>query len=162
MRPLLAAAAIAVSLVAFAAFAASAVDLNGKWEVQSLSADRDIKIEQKGTKVVAYRVLWPEFEGQKYKLEHLYRGTLNGNSIKGQLLVKEEELPDFEVLREFVGAVEADGALVLDGLPLKRTDAGGSQEQAPAAPQPKGPGRPTAAPELSQLTIRAWSCARCG
>ena len=45
--------------------------------------------------MLARTVMWPEFEGEKYKLEHLYRGTINGDRIKGKLLVREEELPDF-------------------------------------------------------------------
>ncbi len=95
-------------------------NLSGAWEIQSMGSDRAIAIQQKGKKLVAHRVLWPEFEGTKYKLGHLYRGRLRGRRIKGQLLVREEELPKFEVLRSFTGSLEKDGTIILDGLPLKR------------------------------------------
>lgn len=104
--------------------AVSATDLSGSWEIQSMGADRNVVIQQKGSKVVAHRLMWPEFEGKKYKLEHLYRGRLSGRGIRGQLLVREEELPAFEVLRSFSGSVQRDGTIILDGLPLKRSGKG--------------------------------------
>src|SRR4051794_1649760 len=108
-----------------AARAAWAVDLSGKWEVQAMGSDREMVVQQKGAKLVAHRVLWPEVDGKKYKLEHLYRGTITAGQIKGELLVKEEELPDFEVLRAFSGSISGEGQIVLDGLPLKRLEGAG-------------------------------------
>src|SRR5689334_9431212 len=135
-------------LLAYAGSAA-AQDLTGTWEVQSLGSDRAMTIEQKGKKIVAHRVLWPEFEGEKYKLEHLYRGTLeaDGKSIKGQLLVKEDQLPDWEVLRAFTGKINSADDANIDGLPIKRTGAA-------AAPAPKaGPGgRDNPPPSISMAT----------
>src|SRR5712691_7423083 len=93
---------VALFLVSSQAFAA---DLSGKYEVQSMGADRALDMQQKGNKIVAHRIMWPEFEGQKYKLEHLYRGTVNGQAIKGELLVKEEDAKEYEVLRDFTGSV---------------------------------------------------------
>jgi len=127
--------------------ALSATDLTGAWEVQTMGGDREIKIEQRGAKVVAHRILWPEYEGKKYKLEHLYRGTLNGANIVGQLLVKEEETADFEVLRDFAATVSGASALVFDALPLKRVGAPdlGAAQAAPApAPVAKAPPPATA------------------
>ena len=105
-----------------------------------MGADREVTIQHKAGKIVAHRVMWPEVDGEKYKLEHLYRGTVAGNAIKGELLVKEPELKDFEVLRDFTGSVSPSGELTLDGLPMKRLDA------APAAPAPAAakPPAPTA------------------
>ena len=65
--------------------------------------------------------MWPEFEGKRYKLEHRFQGRIKGTKISGKLLVREEGLPDFEVLRDFVGGVEPDGTIVIDGMFLKRT-----------------------------------------
>lgn len=111
---------MAFVLVALVGAPAVLVDLSGVWQVQSLGADREIVIEQQGTKIAAHRVLWPEVDGQKYRLEHLYRGDLRGTKIKGELLVKEEELPEFEVLRPFEGKIGPQGELTLDDLPLRR------------------------------------------
>ncbi len=127
-----------------------AVDLNGRWEVQAMGADREVDIRHKGGKILAHRTMWPEFEGERYKLEHLYRGTISGNVIKGELLVKEPELKDFEVLREFTGTVNPMGEMTLDGLPLKRLAAGAST--APETPTPATPTRASEPPALSQAS----------
>jgi tetratricopeptide (TPR) repeat protein len=143
---------VAVTLLSSQAFAA---ELTGKWEVQSMGADRAIVIEQKGQEIVAHRVMWPEFEGQRYKLEHLYRGTLKGNQIAGELLVKEPELKDFEVLRDFQGTIAANGSVTLDGMPLKRLDA--PVVVAQAAPPPVAPAAPLApsAPAKPAAVVQA-------
>lgn len=95
----------------------------GTWEIQSMGADRVVTIEQKGRRITAHRVMWPEFEGETYKLEHLYRGTLNGNTIVGDLFVREEELPEYEALRTFTARVEGPNRMIWDGLPIERVSA---------------------------------------
>jgi hypothetical protein len=128
----------------------AAVDLSGSWEVQTMGSDREIKIEQRGAKIVAHRILWPEFEGKKYRLEHLYRGTMTGNSVTGQLLVKDEDASDFDVLRNFSASVTSADVLVFDDLPVKRVGQApvdrGAAPAAPAKPaaQPKRPSQPQA------------------
>src|SRR5688500_11299509 len=112
-------ATLAALCVLSYAGASLAADLSGKYEVQAMVSDRSMDLQQKGEKIVAHRLMWPEFDGEKYKLEHLYRGTLSGAQIKGDLLVKEEEQTEYEVLRPFIGTVSASGAIVIDGLPLK-------------------------------------------
>ncbi len=143
-----------MGLAGFAALALIAtqvgVDLTGSWEIQSMGGDRQVEIRQKGKKVVAHRVMWPEFNGEKYKLEHLYRGTLQGDTIVGDLLVKEDELPKFEVLRSFTASVRPDGGIVLDGLPLKRVGDAAAQANAPAAEESAPAARPAEAPGLSE------------
>jgi len=137
-----------------------AADLAGRWEVQSMGADREIVVQQKGDAVVAHRVMWPSFEGEKYKLEHLYRGKLKGNKITGELLVKEPELKGFEVLRDFEGTVAANGAVTIDGLPLKRLDEAPVATASTAAPaaqavtQPAS-ARPSATPTVAQTAAPA-------
>jgi len=125
-----------------------ASDYSGKWELQSLGGDRNFNIEHKGKKLLAHRVMWPEFEGEKYKLEHLYRGKIKGNKIIGQLLVKEDELPEFEVLRNFTGSISNDSKILLDGLPLKRI--GKASGAAPEAP--KTPNRPNEPPAFGKAS----------
>lgn len=98
-----------------------APDLNGIWEIQSLGSDRAVRIEMQGDQIVVHRVMYPTFEGESYRLDHLYRGTLNGQTIRGKLLVKDDELPDFEVLRGFDGSLK-DERLVIDGMPLERVE----------------------------------------
>ncbi len=102
-------------------------DLNGIWEIQSLGSDRTVRVEADGSEIAVHRVLYPEFEGKTYRLDHLYRGTLRGETITGKLLVKDDELPDFEVLRAFEGSLK-DGNLLIDGKPLVRVaDASGDE-----------------------------------
>ena len=105
---------------------AAPTDLNGTWEIQSLGADRVVQVEHDGDNLLVHRVLYPEFEGEKYRLDHLFRGTIEGTLVTGTLLVKEEELPDFEVLRPFTGSIDGE-TLVIDGLPLKRVELSGEQ-----------------------------------
>jgi hypothetical protein len=101
---------------------ATAGDLSGVWEISSLGGDRRVDMWQKGDQLVAYRVLYPEFEGERYKLEHLFRGTISGNEVEGELLVREEGMRTFDSLRGFRGRVEGE-TIILDGLPLnKRSD----------------------------------------
>lgn len=112
---------------------ALAADLSGHWEVQSMGSDREIVIQQRGKKLVAHRVMWPDFEGERYKLEHLYRGTLAGERLTGELLVREEGQRQYEVLRAFVGEVSARG-VKLDGMGLRRIEGGAAPEvPSPAA-----------------------------
>jgi len=135
--------------------ALAVTSLSGTWEVQSLGGDRDVRIEQQGNKVIAHRVLWPEIDGQKYKLEHLYRGQISGTKIDGDLLVKEEELPNFEVLRAFTGVVTSDDKITIDGLPMKRVGKAPEASDKPAAPIPTAPNnseRPSDAPGTAQAT----------
>ncbi len=101
---------------------AHAADLAGAWQVQSMGSDRALSIEQQGERVVIHRVMWPQFEGQRYRLEHLYRGTIEGTKVRGDLLVKEEGLAEFEVLRTFDGIIRSPDAMVLDGMSVERTD----------------------------------------
>ncbi|MEO0460170.1 MAG: hypothetical protein AAF219_04955 [Myxococcota bacterium] len=72
-------------------------DLTGPWEIRSLGADHLVQVEHEGDSILVHRVLYPEFEGDRYRLDHLFRGTIKGTEISGSLLVKEDELPDFEV-----------------------------------------------------------------
>lgn len=116
----------------------AAGSLSGPWQISALGADRDLQVQQEGDRVAIHRVLWPEFEGQRYKLEHLYRGTVEGTRINGDLLVKEEGQAEFEILRRFTGVVVTPKRLVLDGFPLLRD----AEPQAPPPPAPKVAGDP--------------------
>lgn len=128
---------IALSLSA----AGVSADLSGGWLVQTLGTDREVKIEQSGSKFVAHRVLWPEFEGKRYRLDHLYRGQIHGSTITGQLLVKEEGEPRFEVLRDFSAQVSGADVLVLDSLPIKRAEAGSASASEKTDTAEVAPGR---------------------
>lgn len=110
--------------------AAWAGTLAGEWSYRALnSGDTNFKAEQQGDEVTFYRVLWPEFEGQRYKLEHLYRGTINGDTISGRLWVREDGTGEFEPLRPFTGKVLGPDRLELDDLPLRRE--GAAEEPSP-------------------------------
>ena len=80
-------------------------DLSGVFEIGSLGADRRVEVWLADGKFTAYRVLWPEFEGSRYKLEHVFVGKREGDEIEGYLWVREEGMPVFEKLRAFVGSV---------------------------------------------------------
>ncbi|OGQ89960.1 MAG: hypothetical protein A2289_15260 [Deltaproteobacteria bacterium RIFOXYA12_FULL_58_15] len=101
---------------------AEAVELTGVWEISSLGGDRRVEIWHDGEQLTAYRVLWPEFEGERYKLEHVFRGKITGTDLSGKLLVKEDGMPNFDDLRAFDGRVDDDSKITLDGMPLRRTD----------------------------------------
>jgi len=100
---------------------ANAGDVTGVWEISSLGGDRRVEVWQEGDELTAYRVLNPEFEGERYKLEHLFRGRISGSEIDGEILVKEEGMRAFDPLRSFRGRIEKNGTVTLDGLPMKRT-----------------------------------------
>jgi hypothetical protein len=99
----------------------AAFELTGVWEISSLGADRRVEIWQDDSQLIAYRVLWPEFEGETYKLEHVFRARIRDNDIDGDLWVREEGMRNFDNLRPFVGRVDGKGRITLDGLPLTRT-----------------------------------------
>jgi hypothetical protein len=127
-------------------------DLAGTWEIQSMGGDREVQIQQRGDTIIAHRVLWPEFEGERYKLEHLFRGKIDGESISGDLLVKEEGFEEYEILRRFSGTISSHDRITLDGNPMKRIGGGieapASEKQpaVPAKPAPSPPGAPAARP----------------
>lgn len=127
---------LSLLVAAVSAVSAQAADVAGTWQIQSMGSDRDVLIEQQGQRIVAHRVMWPQFEGQKYRLEHLYRGAIEGTRIRGELLVKEEGLAEFEILRTFEGAVRAPDDMTLDGMPIART---APVNAAPKKPEPAAP-----------------------
>ena len=101
--------------------AVAARNYNGEWSYQALNAgDTNFKVEHKGDKITFYRVLHPEFQGERYKLEHMYKGTITNNQIRGKMWVREEGMADFEFLRPFSGEIRSDTRMVMDELPLKR------------------------------------------
>jgi hypothetical protein len=83
-------------------------------------------------------------------LEHLFRGTISGNEVEGELLVREEGMRTFDSLRAFRGRVEGE-TIILDGLPLnKRSDKVTSQP--PQTKRKKG--RVRRGSRMSALTVR--------
>lgn len=115
----------AVSLLVLSAASAHAADLSGTWELQAIGQDgTKIQIENKDDVIVLYRVMNPEFEGEKYTLEHLYKGRVNNGKISGNLLVRDDPKLDFENLRSFDGQVKSEKYLIVDDLPLKLIQSG--------------------------------------
>jgi len=126
-------AAMAVALLAAPA-ALGAGPYSGEWEYQALNAgDTNFKVEHKGDEITFYRVLWPEFEGERFKLEHIYRGRFAGQSISGDMFVREEGMAEFERLRAFDGRILGQGRITMDGLPLRRVER--APEPVAAAPE---------------------------
>ncbi|MCC6810227.1 MAG: tetratricopeptide repeat protein [Deltaproteobacteria bacterium] len=104
---------------------AQAGDLSGMWELQAIGQDGTaIQVENNADVIVLYRVMHPEFEGEKYTLEHLYKGRVINGKISGNLLVRDDPKAQFENLRPFDGQVKSDAYLIVDDLPLKLTKAG--------------------------------------
>src|SRR4051812_22975464 len=94
---------------------AQAGDLSGMWELQAIGQDgTSITVDNEGDVLTLYRVMWPEFEGQKYKLEHLYKGRVIGTKVSGSLLVRDDPKGQFETLRSFDGQVQSDTYLIID------------------------------------------------
>lgn len=101
--------------------AAFAAGLSGEWSYRALnSGDSNFRAQQRGTKVSFYRVMHPEFEGERYLLEHIYRGQLQGKNISGKLFVREDGRGQFEPLRDFSGRVLGPDRIELDDMPLHR------------------------------------------
>ena len=95
--------------------------LAGEWSYQALnSGDSNFRAEQQGDEISFYRVMHPEFEGERYLLEHIYRGRLQGDAISGKLLVREDGRGQFEPLRDFTGRVLGPERIELDDMPLRR------------------------------------------
>lgn len=112
--------------------AVAARNYNGEWSYQALNAgDTNFKVEHQGDQITFYRVLNPEFEGKHYKLEHMYKGTITKNQIRGKMWVREEGMADFEVLRPFSGEIQSDTRMVMDELPLKRVGEVLKEEEPP-------------------------------
>ncbi|MEK7704475.1 MAG: hypothetical protein AAB426_05905 [Myxococcota bacterium] len=121
MRTLLLMSMCTTTFLAVPLAALAADDLSGVWEVESLGSDRRVEVWQDGDEIIAYRVMYPEFEGERYKLEHLLRGKISGTRIAGQLFVREEGVPEFDSLRPFYGRIDGDTKVLLDGLPIGKT-----------------------------------------
>ena len=101
---------------------ARAVSYSGQWEYRALNAgDTNFNVEQVGDDIKFYRVLYPEYHGSHFKLEHIYKGKLKGKSIAGFLFVREEGMKDFEKLRDFTGEIKSANEMVVDDLPLVRS-----------------------------------------
>jgi tetratricopeptide (TPR) repeat protein len=120
------------------------VDLSGEWAYQALNAgDTSFQVEHKGDSLKLYRVLHPEYQGERYKLEHLFRATLRGDEIRGELHVREEGMPEFEKLRVFSGRVQSADRMLVDELPLRRTGPGPDSARPPeTAETAAGPAEP--------------------
>ncbi len=114
--------------------AAAAGKYSGEWSYQALNAgDTNFKVEHQGDKIVFYRVLHPEFQGKRYKLEHMYKGTVSKNQIRGKMWVREEGMAEFEFLRPFSGEIRSETRMVMDELPLKRVGMVQKEEEPPAS-----------------------------
>jgi len=108
---------------------------SGEWAYQALNAgDTNFQVEQEGARITFYRILHPLYRGERFKLEHLYRGQLDGSRITGHLWVREEGMADFERLRPFSGRVRDRDRIDMDDLPLRRAGRpAAAGEAAPAA-----------------------------
>lgn len=150
--------ALTVALVWFLATPlARAGRYTGEWEYQALNAgDTNFQVEHEGGQITFYRVLWPRYEGKKFKLEHLYKGKLSGQRIVGEMWVREEGVSDFERLRAFDGQIRSDDRMQMDDLPLKRVESTPKKEdRGPVeAPPPDEPVRPKYAKVVIQPGAR--------
>jgi hypothetical protein len=128
--------------------AAMAGNYTGEWEYQALNAgDTNFKVEHSGELIKFYRVMFPEYQGSRFKLEHVYRGKLSGKRIHGDLFVREEGMAEFEKLRPFDGQVLTADKLKMDDLPLERI----GRSSAPPGPIATAPGEPK--PKYDRVVI---------
>lgn len=148
---------LAWMLIGMWAAPAAAGTYSGEWEYQALNAgDTNFQVKQVGDRITFYRVLWPLYQGKKFKLEHLYKGSLSGSTIKGEMWVREEGVKDFERLRPFTGRIRGDDSMEMDDLPLARVKTGVKTDApAPGRPAPSGePDRPKYAKVVIQPDAR--------
>jgi hypothetical protein len=138
--------AVLLYLLASPAHAAESTDLSGMWELQAIGQDgTSIQCDNKEDVILLYRVMYPEFEGEKYKLEHLYKGRIIGTKISGSLLVRDDPKGQFETLRSFDGQIRNETYMLIDDLPLKLVKAGHDPlpVQPPAPKKKKRGGTPS-------------------
>lgn len=138
---------------------AQAADLSGDWTYQALnSSDTNFRVEQKAGEINLYRILYPEFEGKHYKLEHWYKGALKAQVINGKMFVREEGMTDFEFLRPFVGKMTSEEKMVVDDLPLRRSPKESPSSEVgdalASAPEGERAGSPTAEPTPPAKEVR--------
>ncbi len=93
----------------------------GEWAYQALNTkDTHFKVEQKGGELLLYRILYPDPQDPSYRLEHLYKGRIEGKKVSGKMFVREKSLDDFEFLRAWNGELVDKNRMVIDDLPLER------------------------------------------
>ncbi|HUU02417.1 MAG TPA: hypothetical protein VM425_13315 [Myxococcota bacterium] len=145
----------ALFLLAGAPRALAAGIFAGEWSYQALNTgDTNFKVEQAGSAITFYRVLHPEFEGQCYKLEHMYKGKIAAKKISGKMFVREEGMAEFEFLRNFSGRIRGTDHMLVDNMPLKRM--GGvtlKESQAPPAAEAE-PGKQDPSAGYSRVVIK--------
>ncbi|MBN2695734.1 hypothetical protein JXR93_13830 [bacterium] len=93
-------------------------DFSGKWELSTFGANRDVTIKQSGNKMELYRVI----QDEDYKVNHLIMGKVEGLEEEKQykLYVKDDDMEEFELLRDIPLKQLSDDELMLDGVELKR------------------------------------------
>ena len=93
----------------------------GEWAYQALNTkDTHFKVEHNGPALLLYRILYPDPGDPSYRLEHLYKGRIEGKKVAGKMFVRERSLDDFEFLRAFSGEIVGQDRMVIDDLPLER------------------------------------------
>ncbi len=93
-------------------------NFSGKWELSTLGGNKDVSIKQKGSKMELFRVI----EDENYKVEHLIMGKVEGLEEEKQykLYVKDDDMDEFELLRNIPLKQLSGDELMLDGVHLKR------------------------------------------
>ncbi len=113
-------------------------EYSGQWEYRALNAgDTNFNVEQTGDHIKLYRILYPEYQGSRFKLEHIYKGKIQGKFITGFLFVREEGMKDFEKLRDFRGKINSRDEMVVDDLPLVRIPSVGTEHVDSSDSKPK-------------------------
>ncbi len=145
--------ALAWLLFGLLAAPAAAGTYTGEWEYQALNAgDTNFQVKHEGDRITFYRVLWPVYQGEKFKLEHLYKGRLSGSKIEGEMWVREESVKEFERLRPFTGQIRGDDRMQMDDLPLARVKT--AVEARPPAPDRQPPPDEPARPKYAKVVIQ--------
>lgn len=93
-------------------------DFTGKWELSTFGSNRDVTIKQSGNKMELYRVI----QDEDYKVNHFIIGKVEGLNEEKQykLYVKDDDMEEFELLRNIPVKQLSEDELMLDGVELKR------------------------------------------
>ncbi len=97
-----------------------AYNFSGDWELSTMGGNKKVQIKQTDTKIEMFRTITQDFDGKPYTIQHLITGNINSKQTESQynLYVKDEELPEFELLRTIPFKIINEKELEIDGTKL--------------------------------------------
>jgi len=97
-----------------------AYNFSGDWELNTMGGNKKVQIKQTENKIEMFRTITQDFDGKPYTIQHLITGNINSKQTESEcnLYVKDEELPEFELLRTIPFKIINEKELEIDGIKL--------------------------------------------